>query len=331
MTSTYQTYNPFFFKPYTGYPHPQHTYTSEPASSAIIMQNPGSVALDDGALQSTCPPPPPYPSTYQCDHPACVASYPTGTEHEIKIIRDYKNQIHSHYVSIFFLESAYLGLPTFDQYQDSSPSASSLSSASFQSSSSLDDFCVADLLDVQPHQQYLLSSSFTNTTSMNDTFYAQQYPMQQQNQQQQQQQQVSPLSEHWISPITPLMESMNGYMTMMDHQGHQQMFMKQEEDEMLLLMPPAPSSASVSSYPYAHDNGQSTQKPSKNKIKKVHRCPHCNHTSNRANNMKEHILTHDPYRPKMFACDTCQKSFARKHDMKRHVKSHSRILRRQKK
>jgi hypothetical protein len=97
MTSTYQVYNPFFFKPYTGYQHPQHTYTSEPASSTIIMQNPGSVALDDGSLQSTCSPPPPYPSTCHCDHSTYVAPYPTGTKHEMKGTRAYKNQIHSHY------------------------------------------------------------------------------------------------------------------------------------------------------------------------------------------------------------------------------------------
>ncbi|KAI9244287.1 hypothetical protein BDA99DRAFT_529258 [Phascolomyces articulosus] len=54
---------------------------------------------------------------------------------------------------------------------------------------------------------------------------------------------------------------------------------------------------------------------------KVHQCPHCPHTSNRANNMKEHILTHDPNRPKKFPCPKCGKRFARKHDMKRHSKS----------
>ncbi|ORY97306.1 hypothetical protein BCR43DRAFT_489563, partial [Syncephalastrum racemosum] len=54
---------------------------------------------------------------------------------------------------------------------------------------------------------------------------------------------------------------------------------------------------------------------------KIHRCPHCKHTSNRANNMKEHILTHDPHREKKFACNLCGKRFARKHDMKRHARS----------
>ncbi|KAI9312647.1 hypothetical protein BX666DRAFT_1825464, partial [Dichotomocladium elegans] len=54
---------------------------------------------------------------------------------------------------------------------------------------------------------------------------------------------------------------------------------------------------------------------------RLHRCLYCPHTSNRANNMKEHILTHDPNRPKKFACPLCGKRFARKHDMKRHAKS----------
>ncbi|OAD66330.1 C2H2-type zinc finger transcription factor [Phycomyces blakesleeanus NRRL 1555(-)] len=50
----------------------------------------------------------------------------------------------------------------------------------------------------------------------------------------------------------------------------------------------------------------------------------CSHTSNRANNMKEHVRTHDPLRPKNYSCPVCDKKFARKHDMKRHTKSHSR-------
>ncbi|KAI7866323.1 hypothetical protein BDF14DRAFT_1813961 [Spinellus fusiger] len=56
----------------------------------------------------------------------------------------------------------------------------------------------------------------------------------------------------------------------------------------------------------------------------LHKCPFCAHTSNRANNMKEHIRTHDPLRPKDFLCPLCDKKFAHKHDMKRHSKSHAR-------
>ncbi|KAI9015797.1 hypothetical protein CLU79DRAFT_847732 [Phycomyces nitens] len=55
-----------------------------------------------------------------------------------------------------------------------------------------------------------------------------------------------------------------------------------------------------------------------------HKCPYCMHSSNRANNMKEHILTHDPNRQKNFVCHCCQKAFARKHDLKRHIKAHER-------
>lgn len=52
---------------------------------------------------------------------------------------------------------------------------------------------------------------------------------------------------------------------------------------------------------------------------KIHKCPYCQHTSNRANNMREHIQIHDPNRPKPHTCKLCRKSFARKHDMNRHV------------
>lgn len=55
-----------------------------------------------------------------------------------------------------------------------------------------------------------------------------------------------------------------------------------------------------------------------------HTCPFCFHTSDRANNMKEHIMTHYPDRPKDFKCHLCDKAFARKHDMKRHLKTHER-------
>ncbi|ORZ04932.1 hypothetical protein BCR42DRAFT_304722, partial [Absidia repens] len=55
-----------------------------------------------------------------------------------------------------------------------------------------------------------------------------------------------------------------------------------------------------------------------------YQCPHCPRKSNRSNNMKEHILTHDPNRPKNFSCTICPKRFARKHDLKRHHQSHER-------
>ncbi|CAO3675437.1 unnamed protein product [Rhizopus stolonifer] len=65
---------------------------------------------------------------------------------------------------------------------------------------------------------------------------------------------------------------------------------------------------------------QSEVKKSK-KRSKVHQCPFCNHTSNRANNMREHVQIHNPNRPKPFACHICSRAFARKHDMKRHYHS----------
>ncbi|GAA5815184.1 hypothetical protein MFLAVUS_008690 [Mucor flavus] len=51
---------------------------------------------------------------------------------------------------------------------------------------------------------------------------------------------------------------------------------------------------------------------------KIHKCPYCSHTSNRANNMREHIQIHNPNRPKPHACKLCNRAFARKHDMNRH-------------
>jgi hypothetical protein len=51
---------------------------------------------------------------------------------------------------------------------------------------------------------------------------------------------------------------------------------------------------------------------------KIHQCPHCAHTSNRANNMREHVQIHNPNRPKPHACKLCNRAFARKHDMNRH-------------
>jgi hypothetical protein len=54
---------------------------------------------------------------------------------------------------------------------------------------------------------------------------------------------------------------------------------------------------------------------------KVYKCPFCNHTSNRGNNMREHVQIHNPNRPKPFMCTLCKRFFARKHDMNRHYLS----------
>ncbi|ORZ24326.1 hypothetical protein BCR42DRAFT_402695 [Absidia repens] len=64
----------------------------------------------------------------------------------------------------------------------------------------------------------------------------------------------------------------------------------------------------------------------KHSRRREYECPHCHRKSNRSNNMKEHILTHNPNRPKNFPCTLCPKRFARKHDLKRHHQSHERSI-----
>lgn len=46
--------------------------------------------------------------------------------------------------------------------------------------------------------------------------------------------------------------------------------------------------------------------------------------SKRKHNLVEHMLTHNPHRPKSFLCSHCSRPFARKYDMKRHEKIHFR-------
>lgn len=82
----------------------------------------------------------------------------------------------------------------------------------------------------------------------------------------------------------------------------------------------APSTMSVPSSS-SSSSSSGTKKRRRGTGPRIHYCPHCPHTSNRANNMKEHVLTHDPNRPKNHLCPLCGKRFARKHDMKRHAKS----------
>jgi hypothetical protein len=71
------------------------------------------------------------------------------------------------------------------------------------------------------------------------------------------------------------------------------------------------------SVPKNRKNTTNTITPSGRRAK-IHKCPYCNHTSNRANNMREHTLIHNPNRPKPHACKLCNRAFARKHDMNRH-------------
>jgi uncharacterized Zn-finger protein len=49
-----------------------------------------------------------------------------------------------------------------------------------------------------------------------------------------------------------------------------------------------------------------------------------NNRSKRRHNLVEHMLTHNPLRPKSFKCGQCSRPFARKYDMKRHEKIHTR-------
>ncbi|KZT51442.1 hypothetical protein CALCODRAFT_416082, partial [Calocera cornea HHB12733] len=53
---------------------------------------------------------------------------------------------------------------------------------------------------------------------------------------------------------------------------------------------------------------------------KKHLCPHCPRAFARAYNLKTHIATHDPQRPKPYKCPyaSCGRGFSRKHDLGRH-------------
>ncbi|KAI9260959.1 hypothetical protein EDC94DRAFT_610387 [Helicostylum pulchrum] len=69
---------------------------------------------------------------------------------------------------------------------------------------------------------------------------------------------------------------------------------------------------------------QSTNKKITAATEKKHICPVCSHRSKRRHNLVEHMLTHNPHRPKIFKCSHCSRPFARKYDMKRHEKIHTR-------
>ncbi|KAG2221528.1 hypothetical protein INT45_004522 [Circinella minor] len=111
-------------------------------------------------------------------------------------------------------------------------------------------------------------------------------------------------------------------------------FIKYEQDFTFMTSSPSPDSMMIH-HQHQHYEQQQQYNPTtttttttterrtstRRRTPKIHQCPHCPHTSNRANNMKEHILTHDPNRPKKFPCPKCGKRFARKHDMRRHSKS----------
>ncbi|CAO3697688.1 hypothetical protein G6F70_008029 [Rhizopus microsporus] len=92
----------------------------------------------------------------------------------------------------------------------------------------------------------------------------------------------------------------------------------------LELFPPAvsPSAPHTQPQPASSDIKKPKRKTvATTKRGKIHKCPYCDHTSNRANNMREHTQIHNPNRPKPFCCKICKRAFARKHDMKRHYLS----------
>ena len=104
-------------------------------------------------------------------------------------------------------------------------------------------------------------------------------------------------------------------------------FVNYQQDFMFMASSPSLDSMMVNhqyqqqQQQYNPTNTTGRRTSTRRRTPKIHQCPHCPHTSNRANNMKEHILTHDPNRPKKFPCHKCGKRFARKHDMRRHSKS----------
>ncbi|KZP00799.1 hypothetical protein CALVIDRAFT_213756 [Calocera viscosa TUFC12733] len=63
--------------------------------------------------------------------------------------------------------------------------------------------------------------------------------------------------------------------------------------------------------------------PGEESGEKKHQCPHCPRAFARAYNLKTHIATHDPQRPKPYKCPyaSCGRGFSRKHDLGRHVGS----------
>ncbi|KAJ3119520.1 hypothetical protein HK098_005381 [Nowakowskiella sp. JEL0407] len=55
---------------------------------------------------------------------------------------------------------------------------------------------------------------------------------------------------------------------------------------------------------------------------KVYPCPHCQREFTRRYNLKAHLDTHIPNRPRPFVCEECNKGFVRIHDLNRHKDVH---------
>ncbi|GAN09487.1 hypothetical protein MAM1_0270c09017 [Mucor ambiguus] len=79
-------------------------------------------------------------------------------------------------------------------------------------------------------------------------------------------------------------------------------------------------------FPPVIDSSNKKKRKTTSLTDKRHICPVCSHRSKRKHNLVEHMLTHNPHRPKSFLCSHCARPFARKYDMKRHEKIHTRSI-----
>ncbi|KZT23753.1 hypothetical protein NEOLEDRAFT_1068712 [Neolentinus lepideus HHB14362 ss-1] len=86
------------------------------------------------------------------------------------------------------------------------------------------------------------------------------------------------------------------------------------------VSPKMPAMPSVPIIPPLSGRGQ---KEEYDDPRKKYSCPTCNRAFARAYNLKTHIATHDPNRPKPHVCPhrACGRSFSRKHDLGRHLVS----------
>ncbi|KAG0167550.1 hypothetical protein DFQ30_005911 [Apophysomyces sp. BC1015] len=178
-----------------------------------------------------------------------------------------------------------------------------------------DDFCISDLLSASS-----LSSSYCSTTSFMgsqdfvtpaETFMNLATPT---GPSTITSPAVSTTSDFWLSPV-------------IDHASPSSNSIEHLMEQYLVIASPSQQQQQQPSSP--QQGIVDTSRLSNMRKTRIHHCPYCKHTSNRANNMKEHIRTHDPNRPKNYLCPVCDKRFARKHDMKRHAKSHERQQKRQ--